>query len=114
MPGRDQNNIGCDYYLFILFLIVIADRTLVIFFIVTVGTKNDKVIEREVMTSDGEKISKEFGLHFIETSSKYNEQVNEIFHLITSQVLLKKLQEKMEVDRFKVKGKLSKKKPSSC
>lgn len=66
------------------------------------------------MTSDGERIAKEFDLHFIETSSKCNEKVNEMFERITSVVLLKNLQEKMEVDRLKIKEKVPMKKNSTC
>lgn len=66
------------------------------------------------MTSDGEKIAKEFDLHFIEASSKCNEKVNEMFYLIASQVLLKKLQETMAVNCVKIEEKLPMKKTPSC
>jgi len=46
---------------------------------VLVGNKNDLVHEREVATEEGQRLADEWGVPFIESSAKYNTNVEEVF-----------------------------------
>ena len=46
---------------------------------VLVGNKNDLVHEREVAAEEGQRLADEWGVPFIESSAKYNTNVEEVF-----------------------------------
>ena len=46
---------------------------------VLVGNKNDLVHEREVACEEGQRLADEWGVPFIESSAKYNTNVEEVF-----------------------------------
>lgn len=55
--------------------------------IILVGTKSDLDKKREVLFSEGEKLAKELGLEFFETSSKYDTNIDKAFDNLTQQTL---------------------------
>ena len=57
--------------------------------IILVGTKCDLENEREVSKESGEKLAKEYGFHFYETSSKENIKIKEVFYDIAEQIIEK-------------------------
>ncbi|EDR29399.1 hypothetical protein, conserved [Entamoeba dispar SAW760] len=54
---------------------------------IIVGNKSELTEEREVGTEEGMKYSESVRCHFIESSAKRNENINEIFEIITKDVI---------------------------
>ncbi|EDR24964.1 hypothetical protein, conserved [Entamoeba dispar SAW760] len=54
---------------------------------IIVGNKSELTEEREVGTEEGMKYSESVQCHFIESSAKRNENINEIFEIITKDVI---------------------------
>ncbi|XP_027533886.1 ras-related protein Rab-17 isoform X2 [Neopelma chrysocephalum] len=55
--------------------------------IALVGNKTDLAAEREVTTEEGAEFARTKGLLFMETSAKFNHQVNDIFMAIVEELL---------------------------
>ncbi|ENN77027.1 GTP-binding protein Rheb homolog [Dendroctonus ponderosae] len=54
--------------------------------VVLVGNKTDLHLERQVSTSDGKKLAKDWNAIFLETSAKENLSVSDVFHLLLSEI----------------------------
>ena len=57
--------------------------------LVLVATKSDLNSERVISAEEGEKLAKEYGIKFFETSSKYNINITEVFYEIAEQIIEK-------------------------
>ncbi len=64
--------------------------------IILVGNKTDLEAARQVSTQEGKKLADDLGLHFIETSAKSGENVDESFEIIALQII-KRFVEAVEV-----------------
>lgn len=52
---------------------------------VLVGNKSDLVHEREVGTEEGQRLADEWGVPFLESSAKFNMNVEEVFKRLIAQ-----------------------------
>jgi GTPase SAR1 family protein len=52
---------------------------------VLVGNKSDLVHEREVATEEGQRLADEWGVPFLESSAKFNMNVEEVFKRLIAQ-----------------------------
>lgn len=50
-----------------------------------VGNKSDLVHEREVATEEGQRLADEWGVPFLESSAKFNMNVEEVFKRLIAQ-----------------------------
>ena len=57
--------------------------------LVLVATKSDLNSERVISAEEGEKLAKEYGIKFFETSSKDNINITEVFYEIAEQIIEK-------------------------
>ena len=78
--------------------------------IVLVATKCDLVEEREVSKESGEKLAEKYGIHFYETSSKDNINIEKSFYDIAEQIIEKNKGKKVFEKNIDLNKKHNKKK----
>ena len=78
--------------------------------VVLVATKCDLIKERVISKENGEKLAEDFGIHFYETSSKDNINVEKAFYDIAQQIIEKNKGKKVFENNLDLNKKLNKKK----
>ena len=78
--------------------------------VVLVATKCDLIKERVISKETGEKLAENFGIHFYETSSKDNINVEKAFYDIAQQIIEKNKGKKVFENNLDLDKKLNKKK----
>jgi len=82
---------------------------------ILVGTKNDLDEDlRKVKYDDGKKYAESLGIKFIETSSKNNSNINELFHNLSSELLEKNYDVNAIIMRRKPLFLQNETKPKNC